>query len=149
PENVVTFFLGLPRGPYPTVERQTLLFEQALEKIRALPGVTAAASTDGLPIIGGGTRSPVAAEGRALPPLQERAAVRRQTTTPGFFALLGVPMKQGRDFTWRDRDGRPNVVIVNEVLAQRLFKNENPLGRRLITGIASVPREIVGVVGNF
>ncbi len=149
PENVTTFFVGLPPGSYPTDERRALFFEQALEKIRALPGVTEAAATNGLPIVGGGTRSPAAAEGQALPPLQERAIVRRQTTTPGFFALLGIAIKQGRDFTWRDRDGQSNVVIINEALAKRLYKNENPVGRRLITGIASIPREIVGVVADF
>jgi predicted permease len=149
PENVTTFFIGLPTGSYPTVDRQALFFEQALEKIRALPGVTAVAATNGLPIVGGGARSPAAAEGQALPPVQDRAAVRRQTITPGFFALLDVPLKQGRDFTWRDRDGQPYVVIINETLARRLYQNENPVGRRLITGIGSIPREIVGVVGDF
>jgi predicted permease len=149
PQNVTTFNLGLPPGQYPTTERQALFFEQALEKIRALPGVTQAAATNGLPIVGGGTRSPVAPEGQALPPLQERTIVARATTTPGFFESIGVKIKQGRDFTWRDRSSAPNVVLINEALAQRLFRGENPLGRRLITGIASVPREIVGVVANF
>lgn len=148
-ENITVFNLGLPPGQYPTTERQAQFFEQALEKIRALPGVTHAAATNGLPIVGGGTRSPAAAEGKALPPLQERAIVARQTVTPGFFTALGVPVKQGRDFTWRDRDGATNVVLINEVLARRLFPNENPIGRRIITGIASIPREVVGVVGDF
>jgi len=148
-EGVTTFFIGLPPGQYPTPERQTLFMEQALEKVRALPGVTLAAATNGLPIVGGGTRSPAAAEGQSLPPLQERAIVRRQTTTPGFFEAIGVTIMQGRDFTWRDRAGQTNVVLVNEALAKRLFPGENPVGRRLITGIQSIPREIVGVVGNF
>ena len=149
PEGVTTFFIGLPPGQYPTQERQTLFFEQALEKIRALPGVTHAAATNGLPIVGGGTRSPAAVEGRPLPPLQERAIIRRQTTTPGFFEAIGVPVKQGREFTWRDRVDQPDVVLINEVLAHRLFPGENPIGRRLITGIGSIPREIVGVVGSM
>jgi predicted permease len=150
PEGVTTFFIGLPAGQYPTVERQALFFEQALEKIRALPGVTHAAATNGLPIVGGGTRSPAAVEGRPLPLMQERAIVRRGTTTPGFFEALGIPIKQGRDFTWRDRAGQPDVVLINEVLAQRLFPDgENPIGRRVITGIQSIPREIVGVTAGF
>ena len=40
------------------------------------------------------------------------------------------------------------VVIINETMAKKLFPGENPIGRRLITGIASIPREIVGVSGD-
>ena len=69
----------------------------------------------------------------------------RSTIAPGFFETLGIPIKQGRDFNWRDRPGSPDVVIINETMAKKLFPGENPIGRRLITGIASIPREIVGV----
>jgi predicted permease len=68
---------------------------------------------------------------------------------PGYFATLGIPLKQGRDFDWRDRADRPNVVIVSEATARRLAPDgASVIGRRLITGIASVPREIVGVAGD-
>jgi predicted permease len=145
-ENITTFFVGLPTGAYPDTERQALFFQQALEKISTLPGVTHVAATNGLPIVGGGARSPAAVEGEALPPIHERPIIRRSTTTPGLFAALDIPIKQGRDFTWRDRVGAPNVVIINEALAKRLFKDENPIGRRLITGIQQIPREVVGVI---
>jgi predicted permease len=147
-ENISTFFLGLPPGQYPTIDRQAQFFEQVLEKIRALPGVTHAAATNSLPIVGGGTRSPAAASGANLPPLQERPIVRRGVSTPGFFAALAIPIKQGRDFSWRDNAQAPNVVIINEVLAKRLFPNQDPVGRPLITGIQSIPREIVGVFAS-
>ncbi|HLP24992.1 MAG TPA: FtsX-like permease family protein, partial [Acidobacteriota bacterium] len=55
----------------------------------------------------------------------------------------------GRDFDWRDRTDRSNVLLISESTAKRLFPNgENPIGRRLITGLGSIPREIVGVVGD-
>ncbi|MBS0631482.1 MAG: ABC transporter permease [Verrucomicrobia bacterium] len=148
-ENLTVFNLALPEGQYPTTERQGIFFEQALEKIRAIPGVTLASASNGLPIVGGGARSPAAVMGQALPPMQERAIVARTTTHPGYFATLGVKIKQGRDFTARDRTDKPNVVIINESFAQRLFHGANPVGRSLITGIASIPREIVGVVADY
>jgi predicted permease len=80
--------------------------------------------------------------------VNERSLNVRSTISPEFFSTVGIPLKQGRDFTPRDRDGAVNVVIVNEFFAKKMFPNENPIGRRLITGIASIPREIVGVVGN-
>src|SRR5438270_2812960 len=148
-EGITTFFVGLPPGSYPDVERQGLFFRNAIEKIKALPGVTNAAAGSNLPASdNGNTRSPAAVEGRPLPPVSERTILVRSTISPGFLETLGIPIKQGRDFTWRDRPGAPNVVIINETMAKKLFPGENPVGRRLITGIQSIPREIVGVSGD-
>jgi len=133
----------------PDVERQGLFFQNALEKLKALPGVTQAAGASNLPASdNGNTRSPAAVEGRPLPPVSDRTIAVRSTVTPGFFETLGIPMKQGRDFNWRDRPNAPLVVIINESMAKKFFPGENPIGRRLITGIASIPREIVGVSGD-
>src|ERR1051325_5358021 len=148
-EGVTTFFVGLPPGSYPDVERQALFFQNAIEKIKALPGVTNASAASTLPASdNGNTRSPAAVEGRPLPSVSDRTIAVRSTIAPGFLETLGIPIKQGRDFTWRDRSGTPNVVIINETMAKKLFPGENPIGRRLITGIASIPREIVGVSGD-
>jgi putative ABC transport system permease protein len=146
---VTTFFVGLPPGSYPDIERQGLFFQNAIEKLKALPGVTAAAAGSNLPASdNGSTRSPAAVEGRPLPPVSDRTIAVRSTISPGFLETLAVPIKQGRDFRWRDRAGAPNVVIINETMAKKFFPGENPIGRRLITGIASIPREIVGVSGD-
>ncbi|MEY2489644.1 MAG: hypothetical protein QOC70_1586 [Verrucomicrobiota bacterium] len=148
-EGVTTFFVGLPPGSYPDIERQGLFFQNAIEKLKALPGVTNVSAGSNLPASdNGNTRSPAAVEGRPLPPVSERMIAVRSTTAPGFFETLGIPIKQGRDFNWRDRPGSPDVVIINETTAKKLFPGENPIGRRLITGIASIPREIVGVSGD-
>ncbi|PZR72685.1 MAG: hypothetical protein DLM73_12545 [Chthoniobacterales bacterium] len=148
-EGITTFFVGLPPGSYPDVERQALFFQNAIEKIKTLPGVTHAAAGSNLPAAGNGnTRSPAAVEGRPLPPVSDRTIIVRSTISPGFLETLGVPIKQGRDFNWRDRAGAPDAVIINETLAKKLFPGENPIGHRLITGIASIPREIVGVSGD-
>jgi putative ABC transport system permease protein len=148
-QGITTFFVGLPPGSYPDVERQGLFFQNALEKLKALPGVTQAAGASNLPASdNGNTRSPAAVEGRPLPPVSDRTIAVRSTITPGFFETLGIPIKQGRDFNWRDRPNAPLVVIINESMAKKLFPGENPIGRRLITGIASIPREVVGVSGD-
>src|SRR6476646_5767630 len=148
-EGITTFFVGLPPGSYPDVERQTVFFQNAIEKLKALPGVTNAAAGSNLPAAdNGNTRSPAAVEGRPLPAVSDRTIAVRSTISPGFLETLGIPMKQGRDFSWRDRSGAPNVVIINETMAKKLFPGENPIGRRLITGIASIPREVVGVASD-
>jgi putative ABC transport system permease protein len=146
---ITTFFVGLPPGSYPEIDRQGLFFQNAIEKIKALPGITSAATGSNLPAAdNGNTRSPAAVEGRPLPPVSDRTIAVRSTISPGFLETLGIPIKQGRDFTWRDRPSTPMVVIINETMAKKLFPGENPIGRRLITGIQSIPREIVGVSGD-
>ena len=63
-------------------------------------------------------------------------------------------MIRGRAFTERDNGAAPPVVLINEALAKRYWKNDNPLGHRLIIGggmgpdFAQPPREIIGVVGD-
>src|SRR5436190_2126382 len=105
-QGVTTFFVGLPPGSYPNEERQALFFQNALEKIKTLPGVTDAAAASNLPASdNGNTRSPAAVEGRPVPAVSDRTLAVRSTITPGFFGVLGIPVKQGRDFTWQDRPG--------------------------------------------
>jgi putative ABC transport system permease protein len=148
-QGITTFFVGLPPGSYPDIERQALFFQNALEKVKALPGVTNAAAGSTLPAAGNGsTRSPAAVEGRPLPAVSDRIIAVRSTISPGFLGTLGIPIKEGRDFTWLDKSNSPLVVIINETMAKKLFPGENAIGRRLITGIASIPREIVGVSGD-
>ncbi|HZJ38153.1 MAG TPA: ABC transporter permease [Chthoniobacterales bacterium] len=148
-ENITTFFVGLPPGSYPNEEKQASFYESALEKLKSVPGVTHVAAGSTLPASdGGNTRSPAAVEGRPVPPVSDRTITVRSTISPGFFEALGIPIKQGRDFTWRDRKGSPDVVIINETMARKLFPGEDPIGHRLITGIQSIPREIVGVTGD-
>ncbi|MBI2498483.1 MAG: ABC transporter permease [Opitutae bacterium] len=151
PGNIVTFNVQLSPGQYPDTARQTAFFRQLSERLAALPGVTAASGINNLPVVAGGnTRSPFALWGQAVPPMDERRLAVRSNPIPGYFAALGIPLKAGRDFTWRDAEGQPDVVIISESTARRLFPNgENPVGRRLITGINSAQREIVGVVGDI
>ncbi len=79
-----------------------------------------------------------------------------RSITPGFFATLGIPLLEGRDFTEADRDGAERVVIVSSTLAQRLFPGQDAVNRRLywsdgvmkFIGISQEPRRIVGVVAD-
>jgi len=61
---------------------------------------------------------------------------------------LGIPIRAGRDFDERDSARVPHVVIVNETFVRRYFPGENPIGRTLITGMAQLPSQVVGVVAD-
>jgi len=84
-----------------------------------------------------------------VPPQGEEAGVSQHTTVPGFFRTLGTPLLAGRDFTEGDREGAPQVVIVNEAFSKKYCQG-NALGRKIAWGSGKVvPNvEIVGVVKN-
>lgn len=147
PDGVFTAQLALPPARY---DRQKLaaFYEQFYQRLSTLPGSTAAALTDRVPLTGGQAPAPVAISGRPLPPLSERAQANRHLVSPRYFATLGIPILAGRDFDDRDNSRVPHVAIVNETFARRHFPGENPIGRTLITGMAQLPSQIVGVVAD-
>jgi putative ABC transport system permease protein len=149
PGRAVLANVSLPDSGYGTLERKAEFYRQTVERLGTIPGIERAGGTDDVPLSGNLVLAPYAIEGRSIPAMDARPLASRPTVTPGYFAAMGVPVVAGRDFTWRDGPAAAKVIIINQTLAHRLFPNENPIGRRLITGILSTPREIVGVVGDI
>jgi len=147
PNGVFTAQLALPPERYPR-EKLVAFYEQLYQRLSTLPGSTSAALTDRVPLTGGLSPAPIAVVGRPLPPLSERPQANRHLVSPRYFATLGIPIRSGRDFDERDSARVPHVVIVNETFARRNFPGENPIGRTLVTGMAQLPSQIVGVVAD-
>jgi putative ABC transport system permease protein len=114
-----------------------------LPSLRRLPGVTAAAAVQKLPLRGSGDNWGIRILGR--PPLNATTAFRM--VTPDYFTALGVPVRRGRSFGPSDREGSARVVIINEALAAKFFPGEDPIGRVLQT-FDEAGERIIGVVGN-
>jgi predicted permease len=140
PERVAA--LRVDPDPRADISRRIAYFNEALSRVRALPGVQGAALSDMLPL--GGNRSwGVAGKGQ----LYARDAYPQgfvRVVSDGYFAAMGVPLAAGRDFTPRDLPDSEPVVILNEMLANMLWPGEDPIGRQ----IAEDERRVVGVVGN-
>ena len=148
PENVVSFSLSLPHGVYPRTDQQSRFFEQTLDRLAALPGVSGAGAISELPLGGSGTNGAFRVEGRDDPPGSEPQAEKR-IVSPDYFRVLRTPILAGRGFTAQDRPGSPAVAIINDALARRLFKGQDPVGRRLEFNWETQGwQEIVGVVGD-
>jgi putative ABC transport system permease protein len=119
-----------------------------LARIRTLPGVTAAAATSFLPLDGNlGIGSSFLLADRPVPAAGERPVADYRPVTPGYFATLQIPLRQGRDFTDADVEGRPRVAVVNEAFVRAHSADRSPLGRRLDDSLGE-SQEIVGVVGD-
>ena len=120
-------------------------FAQALEAVRRVPGVTAAAFTSQLPLSGDFDVYGVQFEPRANGN-PEAADAFRYAVTPGYFETIGIPLRRGRLLDQHDVAGAPGAVLINESFAKRKFPGEDPIGRRVHVG--SVACIIVGVVGD-
>ena len=115
------------------------------ERLRALPGVTAVAAGSVLPLGGLGALNDFAVEGAPPPPPDVNQEIAVASATPDYFKAIGAPLRRGRLFTALDHAKAPPVAILNETAAQRWFPNQDPIGRRVVSG---GPREVIGVVGD-
>jgi putative ABC transport system permease protein len=132
-QNVVVADAVLMQDRYPEAAPMIRFYDDALAAVRALPGVESAGVVTHLPFGGNSWGNSYEVEGQpAAAGVQYNAQIR--PVSPGYFATLQVPLKQGRDFTERDNETAPGVTIVNEVFAQRFWPNESPLGKRIRFG---------------
>src|SRR3984893_4891140 len=126
--------------------RMVELERRIQERVSALPGVRSASLSLHSPVSGSQRGSSVVVPGYTPRP-GEDMDVSEMIVTPGYFATLGLPLREGRDFGAQDRAGAPKVVIVNETMARAYFRRGSPVGQRFGYG-EDHPREfeIVGVV---
>jgi putative ABC transport system permease protein len=145
PHNVLTMHVSLPETRYGTPAKTTAFFATALQRIRALPGVEAAAAIDNLPVQGGAVQ-PIVHEGHVelLSRDQPTAAVRK--ITPGYLQTMRVPLLRGRDVAETDTD----VMLVSHDAARLLWGDADPIGRRVTLPLESKTalKQVIGIVGD-
>jgi putative ABC transport system permease protein len=130
-------------------DRWSAIYDQVVDGLAALPGVRAVGAGAPLPLSGqpGLLRFGLVIDGR--PPLAAQVdRIYLRWATPGYFAAMGIPVRQGRAFSRDDRADSLPVAIVDEAFAARHFPGENALGHRVRATSDSTWREIVGVVGK-
>jgi putative ABC transport system permease protein len=125
-------------------------FDQALEAVRHVPGVSQAAFTSQLPLSGDSDTYGMQFEAY---PNQNFEPAYRYAVSPGYFATMHIPLLRGRLLNERDRAGAPIAVLISESLAKRKFGDRDPIGQRVRIGpdIGKADRPwsvIVGVVGD-
>jgi predicted permease len=155
--NVVTFMVEPSLNGY-SPQRTKRLAANLIERVRALPGVSAVSMT-GIPILDGGSwNSSVTIEGYRAKDGEEVVSY-NNTVMPGYFATMRIPLLRGRDFTDRDARVEPTrkgesearVAIANRRFVERYFGQADPIGRHVGFGASPstpTPIEIVGVVGT-
>jgi predicted permease len=153
PQNVLTLELSLPKASYATGRSVAAFYKQALERIRALPGVTAAGAATVLPLSGSNSDSSFVIEGKMPQSLTTFPDEEYRVVTPDYFRTMNIPLIKGRFFDEADHDQAPGAVIINQALARKYFAGEEPLGRRLTMDDPSNPAAswvtVVGIVGDI
>jgi len=150
---VIAFDVPMPAtgfGGAPVVA----FYREATRRIKELPGVEAAAVGSNVPWRDAGSFGPAlqfGVEGYTRADGEEDPRARLRLAGPSLFAVLGVPLVTGREFTDEDRSESELVVIINQTVAQRLFPNGEAINRHVWwTGLGGKPdpRRIVGIVAD-
>ncbi|HXI91461.1 MAG TPA: ABC transporter permease [Blastocatellia bacterium] len=148
PKGVLTIGIGLTQPIYADIQQQSRFYERLTEKVRALPGVESAAGVNRVPLLGFNSSTSFTFQGKPVQAGNEPTADCR-IATPNYFKTMGIPLLKGREFTEHDLKDAPEVVVINQAMAEQFLPNEDPIGKRL--QIYPNPprwREVVGVVGD-
>ena len=143
-ESAVAMEISLPGvGSDEGMQRAASFYQQALERIAALPGVTAVGGVNGLPMVGGG------ADGQFLidnnPALKGYGEYR--IASPDYFNAMGMRLLRGRLFDQSDGPNTQHVALISESLARQYWPNENPLGQRIQYGNMDGDTRLFQVIG--
>ena len=131
-------------------------YERMRSEVRALPGVIEAGLGSTMPLRVNDLRFDVKAEGISIAVGEATPRADFRTASPEYFRAAGIPLLKGRSFAATDREGSGRVVIINQTFADKIFRGEDPIGKRIawtgdvlrFTPFSGDWRTIVGVAGN-
>ncbi len=129
--NVLTMTVSLAGASQYVGPAREAFYRQLTDRLTALPGVESASAINHLPLAGDTWSTPMAIEGRPLPPPGQEIMVTYRVSRPDYLRTMGIPLRAGRDFTERDAPDAPGVIILNETLARRHWSSEDPIGKRV------------------
>ena len=154
-DHLIVFQVAPPPSIGGDLAKTAAFYEQLEDLARALPGAGRVALANFAPLGAGGLSSPVEVPGRTPDPERD-PEVLFQTVSPGYFATMGIPIREGREFATTDLTGS-NAVVVNQAFVEAYLSGGNPIGRGLVLHKAAqgqpdfgdpISGVIVGVAGN-
>src|SRR5262245_41707887 len=128
--HVMTGIVSPPRSRYKEDPQLIAFWNQLTDRIRAIPGVQAAGIAGNIPMGGDYSDSVILAEGYVMAPGESLISPFQTSVSPGYFETMSIPLKRGRLFRASDDERAPKVVVIDERLAKRFWKDADPVGRR-------------------
>ena len=151
PATLLTMRLAVTDRKYAKPYQVAGFYQQVLERIRAVPGVRSAAAVSALPYSDHSDGRSFVIEGKPVEPGNQPGGM-YQVTSPQYFETLHVPLREGRLLDGRDGPQAPQVAVISKRMAERWWKNESPIGKRIKIDDpnANSPwKTIVGIVGDM
>lgn len=151
PEQLVAATVNASRTPYSTNEKLAAFHNELERRLREIPGTRRFAMSDSIPPAGGVHVRPVS---NILVANHQRVAENGglaafRYVTPGYFGTMGIALRSGRDFRESERTGTESSIVLSDLLAKKLFPNENPLGQSVaLEGAGSPWLTVIGVAAN-
>jgi putative ABC transport system permease protein len=144
---IVTASLNVARSRFLTNDRQALFLDDVLDRLRNIPGVDAA-GFGVLPPGEGHATNGFRIERHSFPSQTRRPVAGQYSVGAGFFRMMGIPLRMGREFEEADTGTSQPVALINQAFLRSQFPSENPIGRRLRFEANTPWRTIVGVVAD-
>jgi putative ABC transport system permease protein len=151
--NILTMEMSLTGDRYQKTAGVEQLGRDALQRLKAIPGVEDAVSTCCLPH-NGQFGLPFTIVGRPVDNQKNSPGAGWMSTSPGYYSTFKIPVLRGREFTDQDTGSSTPVALINQALAKQFFPDQNPVGQQIVIGHGVGPqfeepaRVIVGVVAD-
>lgn len=153
PRGVLTMNIALPPSRYDSPEKIVRFYDQLVEKVRRLPGVSAAAVCSNAPFDHHEWDSSFHITGTPPDPHGQEPISEMAIVSPDYFRALGMAMLRGKDFGPEDVSGRSGSVVIDELAAQKFFPGADPIGKQIDDPVTitdtnqnGVPLTIIGIV---
>jgi predicted permease len=146
-EGAVTIEVAPGSTTYPDTRERAALYDRIFERVRPMPGVTAAAWTSALPLTGETWVDAIRRPDRALPP-EPRPSANYRFIGPEYFRAIGMPILQGRSIEPEDRTSTVTPAVINSRAARTIWPDEPAVGREFTRGDPSHRFKVVGVVSD-
>ena len=151
PHQLLALQVHAPAAAYDTAAKRVVLFQKVQDGLATLPGVQSVSAINHLPIGGDIWAFDYDVVGLPAPPPGHGFGAVYRAIRTGYFDTMQIPLLRGRDFTLRDDQHAPAVVIVNEAMARAQWPAESPVGQQILLREPNqepLPMTIVGVVKN-
>jgi predicted permease len=150
PQQVLQFAIAGSPAVHGTPSAVRNGYQQTIDQVRSIPGVSAASVLMGAIPMGGDSELPYWVEGRPKPAEQSQMDLALfYGVSPDYLAIMRIPLLRGRFLTSQDNENSPCVVVIDQEFQRKAFPTQDPLGQRINLDLIGMQCEIVGIVGHI
>jgi putative ABC transport system permease protein len=151
-ENLLTMRIELPTTKYRAAPQGSAFYQRLIESVRGLPGVVSATTVNLLPLSGPHGATGFVIAGRPAPPPEVLVDANVLSVGDRYIETMGIPLVLGRPLNEHDSQDDSKAVLINQTLARKYFRDQDPIGQRIALGLPQSPfmpwMTIAGVVAD-